>query len=79
VQDPEFDPKFNPYDALITMDQNIKQLIRAHNDLAAKVLEQDQVIATLIRGLEAANRANEKMLTQGLDRLYENFSQQGQH
>jgi 2-oxo-4-hydroxy-4-carboxy--5-ureidoimidazoline (OHCU) decarboxylase len=61
------------------MDENIKQLIRAHNDLAAKVLAQEEVIEVLIKGLNAANKANQQMLEQGLNNLYNNFSASGQH
>ena len=78
MQDPEFAPKFDPLDALITMDQTIKTLVQAHNQLAQRVQEQSQVIDVLIKGLDAANKANEQRLSQGLDRLYANF-QQGQH
>lgn len=61
------------------MDENIKQLIRAHNDLAAKVLAQEEVIEVLIKGLNAANKANQQMLEQGLANLYTNFQASGQH
>jgi 2-oxo-4-hydroxy-4-carboxy--5-ureidoimidazoline (OHCU) decarboxylase len=61
------------------MDENIKQLIRAHNDLAAKVLAQEEVIEVLIKGLNAANKANQQMLEQGLNNLYNNFQASGQH
>lgn len=71
--------EFDPYQALINMDENIKQLIRAHNDLAAKVLAQEEVIEVLIKGLNAANKANQQMLEQGLNNLYNNFSASGQH
>jgi len=69
VQDPEFNPKFDPYDAMMSMDHNIQRLIHAHNQLAEQVQ---------IKGLDAANKANEQMLAQGLDRLYTTFAQ-GQH
>jgi len=78
VQDPEFNPKFDPYDAMISMDHNIQRLIHAHNQLAEQVQQQQQVIDVLIKGLDAANKANEQILSQGLDRLYTTFAQ-GQH
>lgn len=73
------DNQFDPYQALLNMDENIKQLIRAHNDLAAKVLAQEEVIEVLIKGLNAANKANQQMLEQGLNNLYHNFNSSGQH
>lgn len=72
------DNNFDPYQALINLDQNIKQVIRAHNELAAKVLAQEEVIEVLIKGLDAANKANQELMTQSLDRFLNNM-QTGQH
>lgn len=74
-----FDSDFDPYQALINMDKNMQNLIAAHNLLAKRVEEQGQVIDVLIKGLDAANKANQQLLTQGLDNLYANFNSTGQH
>jgi hypothetical protein len=74
-----FDNEFDPYQSMINMDNNIKNLIAAHNLLARKVEEQQEVIDVLIKGLNAANKANQQMLEQGLNNLYTNFATQGQH
>lgn len=73
------DNQFDPYEALVNLDQTLKQVIRAHNDLAAKVLAQEEVIEVLLKGLNAANKANQQMLEQGLNNLYHNFNATGQH
>lgn len=70
---------FDPYQALINMDNNIKNLIQAHNLLALKVEEQQAVIDVLIKGLDSANKANQLMMEQGLNKLYTNFTSTGQH
>jgi hypothetical protein len=74
-----FDNEFDPYQSMINMDNNIKNLIAAHNLLARKVEEQQEVIDVLIKGLNAANKANAQMLEQGLNNLYTNFTSTGQH
>jgi hypothetical protein len=74
-----FDNNFDPFEAMINMDNNIKNLIAAHNLLARKVEEQQEVIDVLIKGLNAANKANQQMLEQGLNNLYTNFTSTGQH
>lgn len=74
-----FDNEFDPYQSMINMDNNIKNLIAAHNLLAHKVEEQQEVIDVLIKGLNAANKANQQMLEQGLNNLYTNFATTGQH
>jgi hypothetical protein len=74
-----FDNEFDPYQSMINMDNNIKNLIQAHNLLARKVEEQGEVIDVLIKGLNAANKANQQMLEQGLNNLYTNFTSTGQH
>ena len=71
--------EFDPYQALINLDANMQQLIKAHNLLAREVEQQAQTIDALIKGLDAANKANERLLTQGLNNLYSNFTSSGQH
>lgn len=70
---------FDPYQALMNLDQNVQNLILAHNELANKVIAQEEVIEVLIKGLNAANKANQQMLEQGLNNLYTNFQASGQH
>lgn len=72
------DNNFDPYEALVTMDKNIKALIQAHNALAKHVEEQDATIQILIKGLDAANAANIKLMEQGLTQIVSQFST-GQH
>lgn len=66
---------FDPYQALINLDRNLQNVVAAHNLLARRVEQQQETIDTLIRGLEAANRATEQMLQQNLRDLHA----QGQH
>ena len=54
---------------LIRLDRNIHKLIAAHNALAKKVEEQDQVIDVLIKGLDAANKANQELISQNLEKF----------
>ena len=70
-----FDDKFDPYQALINLDRNMQNVVAAHNLLAERVEQQQQIIDTLIKGLEAANKANEHLLTNSLNQLFS----QGQH
>lgn len=72
------DPEFDPLQALQNLDANMRNLIAAHNALAHRVEEQQEVIDVLIKGLNAANKANQQMLEQGLNNLYNNFNT-GQH
>lgn len=81
-----FDENFDPLAALEAMKNNQdvlfnndKQLAMAIEDLRAVVRNQQETIDILQRGLDAANKANELMLSQGLDRLYKDFSSTGQH
>lgn len=53
---------FDPYQALINLDKNMQNLVLAHNALAHRVEEQQQVIDVLIKGLEASNKANEHLI-----------------
>lgn len=73
------DHDFDPYEAMINMDKNIKALITAHNALAKVVEEQDATIQVLIQGLNAANAANLKLMEQGFKDIYTNINTQGQH
>ena len=73
------DNEFDPYQSMLNMDRNIQNIIASHNLLVARVEQQQEVIDVLVRGLDAANKANEQLLSQGLNRLYQNFSSTGQH
>ena len=75
-----FDSRFDPYEALVSvdracqsLDRNQKQLIEAHNALARKVEEQQAVIDLLVQGLEASNKANELMLQDMMGKMTESF------
>jgi DNA-binding ferritin-like protein len=81
-----FDPTFDPMAELMqikhnqaVMFNNDQQLAQAIEDLRAVVKNQQEIIDLLQRGLDAANKANELFLTQGLDRLYRNYSATGEH
>jgi hypothetical protein len=73
------DPDFDPYQALLNTDRNVQTLIHAHNNLAQQVEHQQQVIDTLVKGLDAANKANELLLAQAVTNWHKNFNSQGQH
>ena len=82
----QFDPTFDPMAVLEQLNSNQKvlfnndrQLAQAIEDLRAVVQNQQQIIDVLQRGLDAANKANELMLTQSLEKLYKDFSSTGQH
>lgn len=53
---------FDPYQALVNLDGNVKNLIIAHNQLARKVEEQGHVIDILVEGLSKSNKANEILM-----------------
>ena len=53
---------FDPYQALVNLDGNVKNLIIAHNHLARKVEEQGHVIDVLLEGLSKSNKANEILM-----------------
>lgn len=81
-----FESNFDPLKTLEELKTN--QEVLFHNDrelavaleaLRAEVRSQQEVIDVLIKGLNAANKANQELLTQGLDRLYQNYNLQGQH
>ena len=65
------DSTFDPFDALMTLDKNMQNIVQAHNLLARRVEEQQEVIDVLIKGLNAANLANQHQLEQGLNNLLE--------
>jgi chromosome segregation ATPase len=73
------DPNFDPLEALTNLDQNVRALIKAHNALADKVQEHEQTIDVLIKGLNAANAANMRLMEQGLQNLSNQFTSTGQH
>lgn len=73
------DNNFDPYDALLKIDQNMQNLIRAHNALAREVENQAQTIDILIKGLDAANKANQELLSNSMDRFLSNLGSSGQH
>jgi flagellar biosynthesis/type III secretory pathway chaperone len=73
------DPNFDPLQALTNLDQNVRALIKAHNALADKVQEHEQTIDVLIKGLNAANAANMRLMEQGLQNLSNQFTSTGQH
>ena len=81
-----FEPGFDPLEILQNLNNNQevlfnndKQLAMAIETLRAQVKEQQEVIDVLIKGLNAANKANQELLEQGLNNLYTNFHAQGQH
>ncbi len=81
-----FDNDFDPLEALQQLNtnqevlfNNDKQLAIAVETLRAEITAQQEVIDVLIKGLNAANKANQQMLEQGLNNLYTNFHAQGQH
>jgi hypothetical protein len=81
-----FESNFDPLHELEQLAENQKvlfnndqELARALELLRQEVRSQQEVIDVLIKGLNAANKANQELLTQGLDRLYTTFNAQGQH
>lgn len=65
-----FENSFDPYDALQILnanvrglDQNLANLIKAHNSLAKLVEEQGEVISVLTQGLNTANQANQILMS----------------
>ena len=67
-------PEWDPYDAIIQLDQRMKQLVAAHNSLAKKCEEQGHVIDLLSEGLSAANKANEIMMQNMLSNITETLN-----
>jgi hypothetical protein len=67
----KFDSNFDPYEALVNMDRNVNNVIQAHNALARLVEEQQQTIDILIKGMNAANTANEILMKDVLSNMSE--------
>ena len=66
-----FDPKFDPYEAMVNMDRNLNNVIQAHNNLARLVEEQQEAIDILIKGMNAANTANQILMKDALSNMTE--------
>lgn len=66
-----FDNNFDPYQAMMNLDTNLANLIVAHNNLARLVEEQQQTIDILIKGMNAANSANEILMKDALNNMTE--------
>lgn len=86
MYNPDFDPTFDPMAALEQLNANQKilfnndtQLAMAIEDIRAVIKNQQEVIDILQKGLDIANKANEMLLTQGLNTLYKDFNSTGQH
>lgn len=67
---------FDPYDALVQahdkirlLEHNINELAKAHNSLRTVIKEQGMTLDLVIKGLEAANTANELLIKDQLDKL----------
>lgn len=80
------DPNFDPLAAMEQLNDNQtvlfnndRQLASAIEDIRTVIQNQQAVIDCLQKGLDAANKANELLLTQGLNNLYQNFTSSGQH
>lgn len=80
------DPNFDPLLALEQLNENQtilfnndRQLAQAIEDIREVIKNQQLVIDVLQKGLDAANKANELLLTQGLNNLYRDFTSTGQH
>jgi hypothetical protein len=70
--DSNFDPLKMMYDlkeAIQRLDKNIQQVILAHQALAHRVNDQQQVLDVLISGLEASNKANEHLLKEMMSNI----------
>jgi len=63
------DSNFDPYEALVNLDENVKAVIKAHNLLAKRVEEQGHTIDILIEGLNNSNKANEIMMQDVLSNI----------
>jgi hypothetical protein len=75
VQKVMLDSEFDPYQALVNLDANVKAVITAHNALAKRVEEQGHVIDILTEGLSAANKANEIMMKDMLSNINEQLKE----
>lgn len=70
--DSNFDPLKMMYDlkeAIQRLDKNIQQVVLAHQALANRVNDQQQVLDVLISGLEASNKANEHLLKEMMSNI----------
>jgi prefoldin subunit 5 len=84
-----WDPTFDPMRALeelhqnqLILQQNQTVLQQEHNRLGAKVKEMESVIDVLVKGLDAANKANELLIAQWVTKITNdtmNPNLQGQH
>lgn len=74
-----FNKEFDPYQALVNLDANMQKLIQAHNLLAHEVENHAKTLDVLIKGLDAANKANQTLITEHLNSIYANYTAQGQH
>jgi hypothetical protein len=81
-----FNPTFDPMAVLEQLNNNQsvlfnndKQLAAAIEDIRSVIKNQQEVIDVLQKGLDMANKANELLLTQGLNTLYKDFTSTGQH
>lgn len=82
-----WDPTFDPMKALeelnhnqLVLQNNQTVLQQEHNKMASKIKELETVIDVLIKGLDAANKANEVMMSQLINSLpTNNYNLQGQH
>jgi hypothetical protein len=70
-----FDREFDPYDAMINLDINVKNLITAHNLLAKTVEEQGRVIDILTEGLQKSNRANELLMREMMSNITQKLNE----
>jgi hypothetical protein len=82
-----WDPTFDPMKALeelhanqLILQQNQGVLQQEHNRLGSKVKELEAVVDVLIKGLDAANKANEVMMSEMIKNIStNNYTLQGQH
>lgn len=61
------DSNFDPYQAMVNMDQNLQNVITAHNMLAKRVQEHEETISVLIKGMELANATSQRLMTEMAD------------
>lgn len=83
------DPTFNPYDAMLTLNENQQLLVERQKsqaqeikDLMIMVNEQQNQIDVIVKGLEQANRLNTQLMEKLLLEINKNintYSTQGNH
>jgi hypothetical protein len=66
-----FDSNFDPYQAMVNLDTNLANLIQAHNNLARLVEQQQETIDILLKGMNAANTANQILMKDALSTMTE--------